>query len=554
MTALLALLTLVPGQAPREAAAVFSAGGLSWDELCTVQALEGIANRKGPRLCLDYSAYWSDTKWNVCWLDIYGRRNGLRTERVGDLDALVRRFLPDLTGLVVYDAHIDGPRYVAMTLAGVDDCLPVSGEVLAAHRLEGLPIRHDLRGRFATTLEAYRWALDEVLPRTSRRFAHPAAGTVDGLRAGMGPFAGFDYCVMNRGFLLNLTFCSTDTSSFGSPIGGSAEQAELYRAVLSALEQPAFLTGYGEPEGDWFRLVGEYGHYYVHWGDNLSFHAAFPQPPHPLRQATHQTPETVTVEPGKYYVCFVTSEGDTMKGPLTFFFESWFDPRRGEVPINWAIHPCMSRFPAALDYYYSSATPNDYFVGAQVYNFAMPNLDDFAEVVKADLSASDLQVVMGAFGAPATQKEPFFDITAPLGVFEGAFENCPYSGYQEFLPSGVPVVGTGYLLCYWHRLLGGWDAPWQTMAADPAQRGTVIEKLVAEIEKVAYDHEPPFVVVVYTDLHNYAEHCGFHADVARSLDPARFRVARLDEAFSALRVWHARQDRPAGAEPTGEHH
>ena len=332
--------------------------------------------------------------------------------------------------------------------------------------LLGSELREDLRGRFKSSTAAYQWALTGVIPRCNRRFAHtPAGPDVDGRRVGMGPFHGFDYTVMNRGVVFNLTHLEADADSFGSVVRGDKAQADLYRRILAALERPAFITGYGEPEIVWFALVGSYGHSYLHWGNNLSFHSRVPARKTPFRQKKHFTPETVQPEQ-KYYVCFVTSEGDSMKGPLPFFFGSWFDKRRGQVPMNWAIHPAMARFPAMLEYYYRTATDNDYFVGVQVYNHRMPDVENFAHMVRRDMEKADLRVLSGSFGTPQAIDPLFVRNVSPLGFFDAVHKNCPREGFQKFLPGGVPEVATGFYLSYWQRLFeGGWATPWQQWAA-----------------------------------------------------------------------------------------
>ena len=72
--ALAYVLAAVP--ATSETAVVFDAQGLNWEERCTVEALQGLANRSGPLLYLDYAQPWSRK-----WLEIYRERTGLKTER-----------------------------------------------------------------------------------------------------------------------------------------------------------------------------------------------------------------------------------------------------------------------------------------------------------------------------------------------------------------------------------------------------------------------------------------------------------------------------------------
>ncbi len=513
-------------------AVVFDGRNLSWEARCTVEALQGLVNRDGPRLYVDYGQAWSQK-----WLDIYGERNGLTYERIDNLRDLLVRFHGAVKGLVAYDPTVDGSRYVAITLAGVEDLLPVAPVFLTGHapeltpgtanwqgldfrnadaamlatfrragaasfetagaegtwllqgatekgqewsfvslgplsvdlsrypilevdvpRLEGqgaafgikltwdrdangfisgneddltpdfqskpgvcrwdiakmagltgrhsfayiqlhmagpgaralwrtvrfvstdgeappevaseplgkildVPVKRDLRGMFKDSVAAYDWALREVMPRCDRRFAHSCDGQCEGFASGGGPIPGFDWQTLHRGFVFNLTCAPTRMDSYGtSKVGGSPEQAAMYVRILDALQPPCMISGYGEPEGYWCDLLSRRGHFSMHAYDNWSFHTKVPPAHQVCKQQIDLTPETVKPEPNKYYVCFMTSEGDTMKGPIPFFYGSWWDKARGSVPVNWGINPLMGQyFPAMLQYYYDSATPDDYF-------------------------------------------------------------------------------------------------------------------------------------------------------------------------------------------------
>lgn len=527
---------------------VFSVEGLTYDQRVTVEALEGLANRKVPSLILSYSAYWSDTAWNRKWIDIYNKQYGIQFKEVDLLIDLLKTHRSDYNGLVVYDPNVNGTVFVALTLCGIENLLPVTDPKPYADEL-GLKVVYDLRGKFKNSIEAYQWAMDNVLPRCDRSYADIGAGPdVDGKYVGWG-FEGYDYIVMKKGFFFNLSFSDSDKKSFfDRTIQGDKQQAAMYRKILASLKRPAFIIGYGEPELDFFALIGEYGHQYMAWGDNMSFHAAVTPKNERPRQKKHFTPQNTQLDKNKYYVCFVMSEGDTLKGPEPFFFNSWFDKERGNVPITWTIpHQAMHRFPAMLEYYYDSASDNDYFAGCQVPNFAMPNLDEYAALTKKNAEAADLTCICGAFGYPTdanfmAAKERFFDIVKPLGVWDIVYDSCPEFGYQKFIGKNkdIPMVGTAYIMGYWHRMLGGWDVKWQQMLKDPNQYPGIVDKLAAEIIRTADNQKPPFVIIVYGDLHAYDEHCRFYKDVAAKLDPQRFKVVRLDEAFSAMRKWNQR--------------
>ena len=83
-----------------------------------------------------------------------------------------------IDGVVIYSGATSEPdaiRYLSLTLCGLESLLPVTPELRAGHPvLASLPIRHDLRGRFATNKAAYTWALQTLLPRTNTSVAWSA--------------------------------------------------------------------------------------------------------------------------------------------------------------------------------------------------------------------------------------------------------------------------------------------------------------------------------------------------------------------------------------------
>lgn len=684
-------------------AAVLDARHLTWDGRCTIEALQGLANRAGPLLYLDYG-----NPWDQAWLDIYAQRYGVTYERLPSFRETLRRFASVARGLVVYDPAVDGSRCVALSLAGVDDLLPVSPSLLEGRSTElladqewpgvdfaaapaeeaadwrlavaqlapspgqgfwlteanpnpgqewgfmsygpvtvdldrypvleaevaavegpgagwaikltwdrngdgqiaggeddlclplrdepgvqrwnirdlsglsgrhtfaliqlhvagaggrvlwrrvrfvspdgtappqaepeplpqllRLPVVHDLRGKFRNSVEAYAWALGRVMPRCNRRFAHAVDGYVDGFHAGYCQMAGFDWPVMHKGFVFNLCAVPTVMESYGgSKVGGSPEQAEMYKRILAALDPPAMITGYGEPEGEWCTLISQHGHYSFHFGPNWSFHTKVKPRRSAIRQRHSFTPNNVKPQPDKFYVCFMTSEGDTMKGPIPFFFGSWSEPERGSVPMNWGINPLMARyFPAMLEYFYETATPRDgFFAGCSgagyCYPDVMPNVEQFARHTADACRLADISCIDAWGMTKRDVLQRYAAVTRPLGLTI----NAP-PARLELLPGGVPVAY--HELAYWqHMFLGTPNFP-EAFSSDE-KRAEAVEWVVSRIEDIARRLYPPAVILVYSDLHNYAHHCQLHAEIARALDPRRFKPTRLDEAFAAFRKW-----------------
>lgn len=398
-------------------------------------------------------------------------------------------------------------------------------------------VRVDLRGKFADTISAYEWALRELMPRCSRRLAHAVnGGQVDGITVGVcGPMSGFDWQTQNRGFVFNLGCTAEQKVSYGTTCGGDPKQAAMYERILAALRTPAQINGYGDPEDVWCRLLSQYGHYSFHAFTNWSFHHRVPAPSTAMRQRLRFTPANTRPELDRFYVCFMTSEGDTMKGPLPFFYDSWFDPARGEVPVNWGLNPLMAEFfPAMLQYYYDTATPADYFfVGCSGAGYCYPDhmrdLGKFAAHTARACRAAGTPVIDLWGAARSDVQQRYVAATRPLGL---TVNTAP--ARLKLMPDGTPVAY--HELAYWQTHgLGG--LPWTRVFATADGRRQGIQRLLERIESIAARHRPPFIILVYGDLHSYPEHATLYRDVARALDPSRFRPARLDEAMAGIRAW-----------------
>jgi hypothetical protein len=51
----------------------------------------------------------------------------------------------------------------------------------------------------------------------------------------------------------------------------------------------------------------------------------------------------------RYYLTFVTNEGDTPRIVDSLFGAAWASAKRGSIPIGWAIDPVIGeQFPGAL--------------------------------------------------------------------------------------------------------------------------------------------------------------------------------------------------------------
>ncbi|GIV15825.1 MAG: hypothetical protein KatS3mg022_1260 [Armatimonadota bacterium] len=101
----------------------------AWDELHLVTALQGIVNRRQPRLYVIFVGDDGRGDTDRYWLE-HLRKPGewlhrAHFEKVSDLMELIRRFRRSINGLVVWDERVPATALVASTAAGVDNLLPV---------------------------------------------------------------------------------------------------------------------------------------------------------------------------------------------------------------------------------------------------------------------------------------------------------------------------------------------------------------------------------------------------------------------------------------------
>lgn len=100
----------------------------AWDEAHLVACLQGIVNRRSPRLYLD-AIYDGGRSIDRYWLDKLAAPgawlHGRHFEEVPNLQALVERFRQDVRGAVVWDPTVPATSNLASTVAGCEDLLPL---------------------------------------------------------------------------------------------------------------------------------------------------------------------------------------------------------------------------------------------------------------------------------------------------------------------------------------------------------------------------------------------------------------------------------------------
>lgn len=489
--------------------------GYNW--LVTLLTLQGIANRAGPKLYLDARDL---TDWNRAdrvRRKMNEREYGIRCRLLRNRARVIELNRKCLRGVVVCDPKLDASRWVAVTLAGLEDLLPMTPRQLKEINCM-LGVKHDLRGRWQTPAAAYGWAIRELLPRCHPSLAYNAGHSHDEIDMGRdgGVITALDYAVMRRGFVCNLSPCARPETYYKRKVPGHPEDVRLFRRVLSRLERPAAVYGWAEPEWTFATLLNEHGHYLMCGrAANLSFHAAIGTSGFPKRFQQSKPASTPRLQ-RKCYIAFMTSEGDTPRVSSSFFMGSWYGRARGRLPINWGMSPIeATEMPAHVANYHASATPNDYFcsgVGGAGYAFInrLKDPDAFIRHAAPHLRRSGMDVIeIWHNGRPSREVYARFARACNLrGIVHLPVGPC----HVEELPGRVPIV-------FMDKSLVHFDGP----PAEAARR----------IEAVAGQGSLPAFVPVYNTPGGDAT-ARFQA-IAEKLDPERFEPVRLDVMMKLVR-------------------
>ncbi|MDB6167509.1 MAG: hypothetical protein JWM88_373 [Verrucomicrobia bacterium] len=322
-------------------------GGLP--EKALLISLQGLANRTAPRL---YIVHPKEYQWEITepLREFYERKHGVVFTELRTADEALAQFKSAARGYVIWDKAVASSLNVAFTIAGLEDALVVTEDLVPLAERHGLKRIDDLRGRYAGQSDAqiYQDAINRYWARCTR----DAVMLMGGQRGAVMVPGMADWGVRQKMFFHDLA-------------ANPAIPAELAleRKLLSELNPGATVFGwhpYGkDTEEQHTTLLSTYGLKMegLHNLPNLSFNCQFSfTPGFRFTNHSHVAPDAKLEAKEKVYLSFVQSD--------SIGIGVWTKPGRGQLPFAWQVTMNWTRFsPAALEYFHESATPNDYFIG-----------------------------------------------------------------------------------------------------------------------------------------------------------------------------------------------
>ena len=208
----------------------------------------------------------------------------------------------------------------------------------------------------ANRTSAWRWAIDHLLPSASKNQIFNLNHFGEGGAQADATLGNLDHAVQHTAFVMDLK-------------PQDAEDVAFMQEIFKSMNPLFDAYGWANDEHEWTRQVSIGGGavFCSFASPNLSFWAVMPLPPDAIGGKARKLPSGDSGKPldkTKYYVTFETNEGDTPRIIVSSFGSSWASPKRGSIPVAWSVDPVLSeRFPALMDYFATTATANDSFIG-----------------------------------------------------------------------------------------------------------------------------------------------------------------------------------------------
>ncbi|PKO01703.1 MAG: hypothetical protein CVU43_11605 [Chloroflexi bacterium HGW-Chloroflexi-5] len=409
---------------PEKSIACLDVSLLAYDERVCAAAVQGLLNRSGARVFLDYGTYddpmarrtnevfMDDDFWYGKYramlgnqdqnnLDYYKQEHGFAVEQVKSLDDLINQNLTTFKGYVVWDDAQPDTINLAVMLAGLDELIAVSPAREEWVKQFNLPKAHDLRGKWQNRVDIYTWAFEHLFPRCKK-------GMLACLEPAWERPEFLDYAVQNNIFIYSLSstfkgFGSTALLllAFGPPwlrellfalrldgllkrlalawMGRKSAEVKLSNRIQTAVEALPYPTIFGwhtkrDDELTFMLQLSSNGLRLVpsHLAGNFSFHSQVS----PLGEFKADPIPEVKLDPQGTYVTFTLSDGDQLMMMNTAELGNWNSPARGCIPFNWETQPLLADLaPALLERFSRTKSANDCLVaGPSGAGYVVPPL------------------------------------------------------------------------------------------------------------------------------------------------------------------------------------
>ncbi len=386
------------------------------DQNALLISLQGVANMDNPDLYFVYPETW-DFNFTPNVREFLEDQHNFTFSQLRTPEQALRTFREEIKGYIVWDKEVRTSLIVAFTLAGLEQAIVVSEEQIPLMEKFGISMIKDFRGQFTgqSDVQIYTWAKAEYWDRCAKDSIVWLGGEHGRI---MKPGV-VDWGMHNKAFFQDLSCKKTDV-----------EEYAMASELLADLKPMSMVYGwhsYGkDSEAEFTTLCSQHGHRIsgLHTLPNMSFLSQEQVSPGFEFKNQHN------LEPGKEYkpekkVYIACIQTDCLG------LGAWTQPGRGKIPYAWEVTMNWKWMaPAMLEFFYSQATSNDYFIGSlggpgYMYPRAIPEdkLPDLVKKAAAMMKDLDLNYFEIMDHAQLGQKEPNNNLT--LDIIKTYFEHMP---------------------------------------------------------------------------------------------------------------------------------
>lgn len=386
------------------------------DQNALMISLQGVTNMETPNLYFVYPEGW-DFNFTPNVLEFLKDQHNFTFKQLRTPAQAIKTFRDDIKGYIVWDKEVRTSLIIAFTLAGLEQAVVVSEDQIPLMEASEIPMIEDYRGRFTgqSDLEIYTWAKEAYWDRTAKDCIVWLGGEHGNtMKPGV-----VDWGMHNKAFFQDLSCRVTDVDEYA-----------MAKELLSDLEPMSMVYGWHsykkDGEGEFTTLTSQHGHRVsgLHTLPNMSFLCQEPVTPgfefknqHSLEPGREYKPEK------KAYIACIQTD--------CLGLGAWTQPGRGTLPYAWEVTMNWKWMaPAMLEFFYSQATPNDYFIGSlggpgYMYPRAIPKEMRPALIKKAASMMKDLDLNYFEIMDHARLGQKEADNNLPLDLIESYFEYMP---------------------------------------------------------------------------------------------------------------------------------
>lgn len=307
---------------------------MSPSEKAMFASLQGLVNKTKPRVLLFDVEKEGKYKWP--------NNLHLNTKDYPDKWSLLKKYTGEISGVILYDQG-KSIHYLnlATTVGGIKNAIPVTPEDLANLKTNGFnfTVVEDLTNlKYTTAAEIYQYLYDNYWKQCTKRL-------LVSLNARLSAY------IRDIGIASNSAIVWLDPRK--------NEEAAVLKLFLGDMKAgKSIITGWWAEERSGIGIGVTYGISTIP-SDYYENATVYSGTSHILQLPV--VPKKPKLE-NKIYLAVFLSDGDNVQYCQHAMSNLWDNKNRGAVPINWTVSPGLADIgPGLLNYYYNTATPNDFF-------------------------------------------------------------------------------------------------------------------------------------------------------------------------------------------------